>query len=106
MVKKVFERCFANFKNEQDFENNISGIDVEQPIGNSTFKYNSSFKTCEIPDSKYLCLNKTKEFPIFARGWKDTVYIHPYRVVVIRVRWTKTDYVPERDGTNYFDVPE
>ena len=106
MTKTRLDLCFGKFKNEHDFENNISGIDVEQPLGNSAFKYNSSLKECNIPDSKYLCLNMTKQFPIFSRGWKDTGYVHSSRVLVLRIRWTKTDYNKERDGTNYFDVPE
>lgn len=32
--------------------------------------------------------------------------MHSSRVLVLRIRWTKTDYNKERDGTNYFDVPE
>ena len=48
----------------------------------------------------------TKDIPIYTRGWKDTGSIHKARVIVFRIRWTKTDYDSERDGTNYFDVPE
>lgn len=57
---------------------------------------------------KYVC-SETTEIALMEheRRWKDTAFIDPYSVFVIRVRWTSNRYSdPTMQAYPYFSIPE
>ena len=75
---------------------------MEAEIGNSTYDYSNYDGDCSLGKYKYLCDNLTEAIPTYNRGWKEVALVKPHRAVTVRIRWTKTDYDPEIDGTHYF----
>ena len=101
-TKEMLDECFGNVKNENQFEEGISGIDVEAEIGSGPYDYSNYDGDCSLGKYRYLCENLTESIAAYNRGWKEVALIKPHRAVTVRIRWAKTDYDPKIDGSHYF----
>lgn len=55
----------------------------------------------------YIAPNKDLDFKPYYRKWKDTAYVEGFKMLQIRIRWTKSGYNQAEDkprGT-YFHIP-
>ena len=106
--------CFRNFANEQDFVNQISGIDVMDTTSTmpQVFRDSYNYANCDFgSNSLYICHNRTDTIPTYLKGWKEVALVEGRYVEVFRIRWAKTEFNPVVDAptankTNYFHVPE
>ena len=63
-----------------------------------------NLKECEESNYKYIC--NVEEIPPSKQGWKEVGLVKEGHALTIRIRWTKTDYDEERDGSEYFNIDE
>lgn len=55
---------------------------------------------------KYICNDTTTEIPLYYRRWKDTAAIRGFRVLVLRIRWAKTNFDANLESDSYFNYDE
>ena len=55
---------------------------------------------------KYICGNSTGSINGWYKRWKETALVREFTVMVLRVRWTSTNYDPAIKKYPYFAVPE
>ena len=97
--------CFANYANEQNFKDNVSGIDLHRKCSNASC--NNENKTCSssFASSRYICDDTSSQIYDYERGWKEVALVQGYTALVTRIRWAKTDYDSTKDE-EYFHEDE
>ena len=92
----LYDQCFSNFANEHSLDptTNVSGIDVRETNPDTSDKSPYYRDGCD-NNYKYLCANITDGIPEYEKGYKETAMVQGLEVVVVRIRWAKSDMTNE-----------
>lgn len=66
----------------------------------------ASAQNCDMDNHRYACKNVSSKIPTYLRSWKEVALMASGYATVVRIRWTKTAYDANVDGSNYFHVDE